>query len=73
MAIGNAGFGKISVHRGRTDADQHREIMGVERFGATNVDRRVAAQPLADQMRMHRRRREYARNSDLLRVNMLVG
>jgi hypothetical protein len=47
MAIRNRGLGEIGVHRGRADADQHREIMRVEAFGRTHVDGRVGAQPLA--------------------------
>src|SRR3546814_17941914 len=53
MPVGNAGFGQIGVHRGCTDADQHRVIMSVQAFGGTHVDRGVAAQSLADQMRMN--------------------
>src|SRR3546814_3263632 len=33
MPVGNAGFGQIGVHRGCTDADQHRVIMSVQAFG----------------------------------------
>src|SRR3546814_12397890 len=53
MPVGNAGFGQIGVHRGCTDADQHRVIMSVQAFGGTHVERGVAAQSLADQMRLN--------------------
>src|SRR3546814_16420608 len=42
-----------SDRRGCTDADQNRVIMSVQAFGGTHVDRGVAAQSLADQMRMN--------------------
>src|SRR3546814_6486096 len=38
MAVGDRLLREIGVHRGRADADQHREIMGVEAFGRAYVD-----------------------------------
>src|SRR3546814_19419967 len=43
----------LPSYRGCTDADQHRVIMSVQAFGGTHVERGVAAQSLADQMRMN--------------------
>src|SRR3546814_8973940 len=51
VAIEDRGFGEIGVHRGRTDADQHRIIMRIEAFGGADVDAGVRAQPLADEVR----------------------
>ena len=53
MAVANCGFGQICVYRGCANANEHREIMRVETFGRTDVDRRIAAQTIAHQMRVH--------------------
>ena len=56
MPVGNHRFGKIGVHRGRANADEYGEIMRVQAFGRTDIDRRITAQAIADQMRVHSRR-----------------
>src|SRR3546814_19157056 len=73
VAIEDRGFGEIGVHRGRTDADQHRIIMRIEAFGGADVDAGVRAQPLADEVRMHRRRGEHAGDRDAIRPDIFVG
>ena len=73
MPVGNDRFGKISVHRGRANADEYGEIMRVQAFGRTDIDRRITAQAIADQMRVHSRRREDHRDTDAVGADILVG
>ena len=73
MAVRYRGFGQIGVHRGRADADQHREIMGIEAFSRPHVDRRIGTQALADEMRVHRRRRQHHRDAQAILADRLVG
>ena len=73
MAVGNGGFGQIGVNRGCADTDQHCEIMRVETFGRTDIDRRVTAQSVAYQMRMYSSGGEYHRNTNPVCADILIG
>ncbi len=47
--------------------------MRVEAFRRPHVDRRVRPQPLADEVRVHRRHRQHAGDGDAVLVHRLVG
>src|SRR3546814_8041012 len=47
--------------------------MRIEAFGGADVDAGVRAQPLADEVRMHRRRGEHAGDRDAIRPDIFVG
>ena len=73
MSVRDRRFRQIRVHRRRADPDQHRIIMRVETFRRTHVDRRIGSQPLADEMRVNRRRRQHPRDRDAVLGYRLVG
>jgi hypothetical protein len=66
-------LGEIGVHGGSTNADQHSEIMGVEAFRRTHVDRGIAAQALADEMGVDGGGGEHHRDRDPVPIDMFVG
>ena len=72
MAVGNRRFGQIGINRGRTDTDEHREIMRVKTFGGADVDRRIAAQSVAHQVGMNRSSSQHHCNADSVSANILV-
>ena len=58
MAVDDAVLGEIGIDRGRADADQHGEIMHIQAFGGTDVERGVGTQAVAHQMGVNRARRQ---------------
>ena len=73
MAVGNHSFGKISVHGGCTNANEYGEIMRIQAFGGTDVNRRIAAQAIADQVRMHSSSSQDHRDSHPVFTDIIVG
>ena len=73
MAVGNHSFGKISVHGGCTDANEYGEIMRIQAFGGTDVNRRIAAQAIADQVRMDSSSSQDHRDTDAVFTDIIVG
>ena len=73
MAVGNHSFGKISVHGGCADTNENRKIMRIQAFGGTYVNRRIAAQAIANQVRMHSSSRKDHRDTDAVFTDIIVG
>ena len=73
MAIGNHSFGKISVHGGCADTNENRKIMRIQAFGGTDVNRRIAAQAIAHQVRMHSSSSQDHRDSHPVLTDVIVG
>ena len=72
MAVDDGFLRQIGVHRRRPDADQNGEIMGVQAFGAADVDRCVGSQRFIDEMRMNRAGRQDHRHRRAARTAVLV-
>ena len=64
---------KIGVDRGGADANEHGEIMRIQTFGGTDIDRRIAAQAIADEMRVNGSRRQDHGDGDAVGSDILVG
>ena len=73
MPIGNHRFGQIGVHGGRTNANEYGKVMRVQALGRTDIDRRVTAQSIADQMCMHRCRCEDHCDTHAIRADILIS
>ena len=73
MAVANCCFGQICVYRGCANANEYREIMRVETFGGADVDRRIAAQTIAHQMRVHSGSGEDHGNTNAVGADIFVG
>ena len=53
VPVGDRRLGEVGVDRGRTDPDQHRDIVHVQAFARAHRDRAEAAQALAHQVTVH--------------------
>ena len=71
--VGEGIFGQIGVHHGRAAAHKHREVMRVDTFRRTHVERGKGPQPLADEVTVHRAGRKDHRHRDPVGPAVLIG
>src|SRR3546814_1497757 len=72
LAIGDRRLGQIGVDRRRADADEHCEGVRVEHLGRADIDRGVAAQALAHEMRVDGGGGEHHRHAHAIFTDTLV-
>ncbi len=73
QAILEAFLGQVGVDRRGADADQHREIVGVQALGRADDDRDVRAQALGDQVGVDAAGGQDHRQGDAVGLAALVG
>src|SRR5262249_34322296 len=63
---------EVRIHRARAEAEEEREVFDLARLARLDHDARAYPGPLADEVVVHRRRREQARNRDVVLVDVAV-